>query len=101
MTIDIPDTSNEREIEKCIEWLNLHRKTKSFNLHSYYAKHLVERWYGDCISNDSFKHAVSRLKLAYRYPRDERNDINILIGVHKEDIKKYDIQAIRLKENNK
>lgn len=53
----------EAEILKCIEWLKLQAWTYTINrkYSSYSYKHMVEKWSGMYISNDSFKEAVKRL----------------------------------------
>jgi hypothetical protein len=92
-----PSAIVENEVLKCIEWLNLCRKTKTFNLNSYSAKHVVERWYGDYISNDSFKEAVIRLGLLYKNAKKDSTSQNIVIGISKIDIAKHDPNIIEAK----
>lgn len=89
-----PSAIVESEVLACIEWLNLCRKTKTFNLNSYSAKHVVERWRGDYVSNDSFKEAVIRLGLPYKNARADGSSQNIVIGVSKIDIAKHDPNVI-------
>lgn len=59
--------ATEEEIKTCLEWLKLQKiiKTPNKRYHSYHLKHVVERWHGDYISNDSFVEAIKRADINY------------------------------------
>ena len=56
------------EVQKCIEWISLQkgRKTINKNHTSYHYKHLVEKWSGVYISDDSFIEAIKLTGIPYK-----------------------------------
>lgn len=77
----------KKEIELCIEWLNLQEKTKHPNKHhsSYGYKHLIENWAEEYVSNDSLIEAVKRLDIKYTWI----NEKNIAIALSEKTVRKY------------
>ena len=66
-----------QEIENCKKWIGLQKRLKTFyTMNSYRAKHLVERWAGIYIGNDSFIKAVQELNIPYVVEGP-----NIMVGI--------------------
>lgn len=83
-----------QEIEECKEWINMQTRLKSmYTMNSYRAKHLVERWSGIYIGNDSFIKAIYELGIPYVVEgpnimvgiSEKKNIINYLISQYKKD----------------
>lgn len=82
-----------QEIEECKEWINMQTRTKKFSMNSYRAKHLVERWAGIYIGNDSFIKAIEELNIPYMVEgpniivgiSERKNIMNYLISQYKKD----------------
>lgn len=56
---------NEYEIRLCKNWLSQQEITKTIThkYDSYHVKHIIERWCGTYISNDSLMKAVKEMKI--------------------------------------
>lgn len=94
---DLTTAVNDIEKEQCIRWLKLSKPIKEFNLNSYSAKHIIERWCGIYISNDSFKEAVYELGIPYK----QVTKLNINIGISRKYLRTFNplyIQAQKDKE---
>ena len=78
---------NELEITKCSEWVMLQTVIKTLNpWHTSYAyKHMVERWSGIYISNESFKEAVKKIGIKYKY---DSTGVNMLLPLSERTLKK-------------
>jgi hypothetical protein len=74
----------DNEVKACIEWLRLQKERKTINTNhsSYGYKHIVEKWYGDYISNDSFKEAVRILGIKSKEIHD-----NIYIAISEKTVR--------------
>lgn len=65
--VAMDNIQTEAEITACINWLRLQTMQKKMNKrrNSYHLKHIIEKWYGDYISNDSLVEAVKKLDIEY------------------------------------
>ena len=83
------DMVNQTEIDLCIEWLSMQKKTQHVNKRytSYYLKHVVENWCGTYISNDSFIGAVHLLDWDYEIAGESGR--NIYVPISNKTVKLY------------